>query len=525
MKQTRPYIVLFLIALAFRVATALPLEQAGYMDASYTLHIAEQLARGRGFAEEIIWNYLDQPAGLPHPSNAYWMPLPALLIAPLFMLFGVSYRIAQIPFMLLSSLLPLFAFYLSRKIFSRDDYAWSAALFTLFSGFYTIYWVSPDNFTVYAVTASACLFFIARGIEQMNARDWVIAGILAGLSHLARADGVLLLAIAPLALVLHKPTRTIRSVLLFTVYCSLAYLLVMFPWFARNLTVLGAPLPSAGAKTVWLTNYDELFRYADDLMPARYVAWGLGNILGSKVNAALQNFFIFLFSSPILFLAPLMVIGGWRARHRVEVIPFALHTLVLFLVMTFVFTFPSWRGTVFHSGAALVPFFAVLAPPGIDAAVQWITRRRRAWNATQAALVFRWGFVAIAALFSVYLYAGALVGGTGNIPAWNQRDAEYASIGRWLDQHARADDVVMVVDPPNFFNVTHRRAIVTPTDNVDAIFVAAKRYGARYLVLQFDHPSSLRDLYRGKTTIPGLSPIAEFRDGMSRTTKLFEIIP
>jgi hypothetical protein len=106
-------------------------------------HVAENLARGQGFIEHVLWNYLDNPAGLPHPSNLYWMPLPSLLIAPFFILLGVSYRVAQIPFIVLSSLLPLIAFYVSRKIFQRDDYAWTSALFTLFSGFYTIYWVSP----------------------------------------------------------------------------------------------------------------------------------------------------------------------------------------------------------------------------------------------------------------------------------------------------------------------------------------------------------------------------------------------
>ncbi|MEW5719877.1 MAG: hypothetical protein AB1817_14710, partial [Chloroflexota bacterium] len=149
----RTYVSLFFITLIFRIATALPLTYAGYMDASYAMHIAENLARGRGFVEEVLWNYLDNPAGLPHPSNLYWMPLPSILIAPFFALFGASYRVAQIPFVVLSSLLPLFTFYLTRKFFARDDYAWIAALFTAFSGFYTIYWVSPDNFTPFALTA------------------------------------------------------------------------------------------------------------------------------------------------------------------------------------------------------------------------------------------------------------------------------------------------------------------------------------------------------------------------------------
>ena len=42
------YLVLLVITLFFRIATALPLTYAGYMDASYAMHVAENLARGRG---------------------------------------------------------------------------------------------------------------------------------------------------------------------------------------------------------------------------------------------------------------------------------------------------------------------------------------------------------------------------------------------------------------------------------------------------------------------------------------------
>src|SRR5206468_4262130 len=106
---------------------------AGYMDASYTVHVGANLAWGRGFVEDVLWNYLDSPTALPHPSNLYWMPLPAVLAAGSFILFGISFHAAQIPFLLLSTIPPLFAFYLARRIYGRDDYAWTAALLTAFS--------------------------------------------------------------------------------------------------------------------------------------------------------------------------------------------------------------------------------------------------------------------------------------------------------------------------------------------------------------------------------------------------------
>jgi hypothetical protein len=524
-RPPRAYILLFFITLIFRIATALPVEQTGDMDASYTIHVAENLARGRGFTEDILWNYLDNPTGLPHPSNLYWMPLPAILIVPFFILFGVSYRVSQIPFIFLSSLLPLFAFYLSRRIFQRDDYAWAAALFTAFSGFYTIYWVSPDNFTPFALTASVCLYVIARGIELKLARYFVAAGALAALSHLSRADGVLLLAVAPLALVLHRSTRTWRDFVFLTFSFLLGYLVLMSPWFARNYFAAGTPYPGAGTKTLWLTNYDELFRFTDDLTPARYLATGIGSIIQGKLNAAFLDALVVAFGALQVFLVPFAIAGLWRMRRRIEMLPFFIYAALLYLVMVLVFTFPSPRGSMLHSSTALLPFLAVGVPPGIDAMVEWVARRRRTWNAAQAASVFRSGFAALAILISIYLYVQGILpvsASPASIPLWNERDLHYREIAAWLGQNARAEDVVMVVDPPTFYNLSHYRAVIIPTDSVDAIMAAAKKYDARYLILEFDHPKPLADLYQQHVTVSGLEPVAEFRDALDRPATLYE---
>lgn len=378
-----------------------------------------------------------------------------------------------------------------------------------------------------------------------SARWFFLAGILAALSHLSRADGVLLLGVVPLALLFsfrrnaqdnaHKAldyeTRNtqylFRKMLRFTVYCLLGYFIIMSPWFARNYFAVGTPYPSAGTKTLWLTNYDELFRFTDDLTLDRYLAQGAGAIVEAKFVAGARNIFIIAFADLQLFLVPFALIGWWQLRRNNYYLPFTIYFFILYLAMTLLFTFPSWRGSLFHSATALLPFLAVAAPPGIDAAVRWIARRRAAWNADVAARFFRGGFVALAIFFSVFLYAqgvfGVLVGDASTIPLWNARDAHYPPIARWLAAHARADDIVMVVDPPSFYNVSHRRAIMLPTDNAAAVFAAARKYGARYFVLEFDHPRPLRDLYQEKTTVPGFTRVAEFRDALNRAVFVFEV--
>ena len=525
--RTYPYPILLIATLILRIATALPLEQAGYMDASYALHVAENLARGNGFVEQVLWNYLDRPAGLPHPSNLYWMPLPSILIAPFFAVFGASYRIAQIPFILLSLPLPLFAFYLSRKVTGRDSFAWAAALFTAFSGFYMVYWVSPDNFTVFALTTSLCLYATARGTQTGGGQYFFSAGLLAGLSHLSRADGLLLLLVAPLSLLIARPDpRTLGIILRYTFFVLLGYFLVMTPWFVRNYVAIGSPYPSAGTTTLWLTNYDELFRYRDDLTPARYLATGIGSIVGSKLYAAVMNLLVIAFGDLQVFLAPFAAIGIWQLRKRIEFLPFIVYALLLYLAMTLVFTFPSWRGSVLHSSAALLPFLASAVPPGLDAAIQWIARRRRSWNAAQAQQFFLSGFVLLAIFFSVLFYAqgiyGTVIGGPATTPLWNRRDAEYIAVARWLDANAASENVVMVPDPPSFYNISRHPAIVIPTDGTEAILAAARQYRARYLVIQYDYANIYKDLYAGQTTTPELTRVADFRDALERRVTLYQ---
>jgi len=121
-------LTVFLLALTVRVLTALPQEQPHYFDAYYYYDVAENLYLGRGFVEDFIWNYLEAPATVTHPSNLYWMPLSSIIAWLSFAFFGASYRAAQIPFVLLSSLLPVMAYYLSYRIYRKRGYAFLAAI-------------------------------------------------------------------------------------------------------------------------------------------------------------------------------------------------------------------------------------------------------------------------------------------------------------------------------------------------------------------------------------------------------------
>ena len=77
----RHYLLLFVVGLLVPFGISRFQSQPGYMDADYYFVGGIQLAEGKGFTEPYLWNYLDNPTGLPHPSHTYWMPLASIVSA------------------------------------------------------------------------------------------------------------------------------------------------------------------------------------------------------------------------------------------------------------------------------------------------------------------------------------------------------------------------------------------------------------------------------------------------------------
>src|SRR3990170_6977291 len=77
----------------------------GYMDADYYYANARQVVEGEGLHEPFLWNYLDDPVGLPHPSFLYWMPLASLVASVSMAIAGEWFRAAQAPFILITACL------------------------------------------------------------------------------------------------------------------------------------------------------------------------------------------------------------------------------------------------------------------------------------------------------------------------------------------------------------------------------------------------------------------------------------
>ena len=90
-----------------------------------------------------------------------------------------------------------------------------------------------------------------------------------------------------------------------------------------------------------------------------------------------QNFGTAFFAQGMIFLFPLIIIGGWKSRKNFSVQIAFFGWLGLLFAESLLFPFASVRGGFFHAGAAFQPIWFVLAPIGLAALVVRMTRNKR----------------------------------------------------------------------------------------------------------------------------------------------------
>lgn len=511
-----------LVGLVVNGLIAALLLRPGYVDAYYYFNGAVQLARGRGFVEDYAWVYLGLPASVSNsavslPSHTYWMPLTSVVAAP-FVALGLwggaltndqLFHWAQIPFVALAALLPILTYSLAWRLTSSRRHAWASALITLFSPFYVAFWTNIDAFALFGVLASGALLAWERAENGQSARWSLVTGVCVGLAHLARADGGLLLAIFGVAAVWRSFHTSWRIFAL----AGIGYVLVMLPWFVRMWLVTGSILPLGGAQTLWLTHYNDIFAYPPDVLtPERYFATGWANLLRGKWQAVVENTQSVIAVQMAVVGFPFTLIGLWQGRKQWLYQLALLYALALFGLMTFVFTYPGIRGGFFHSSAALLPFWNVAMVVGVDRAVEagtmgqqrliaFLTRRygdawaKRfpPWQPAKSQPIFAALLVVGVMLLAAVSISGRITARLASPP--NAPDQVYADVGQWLVDTGDLVSPVLINNPPGFYYLTGRSALVTPTIGDDSTIAVMRRFGVRWLVLDINYPPNLAALY------------------------------
>jgi hypothetical protein len=502
----------WLVAFAISRFQSLP----GYMDADYYFAGGVQLAEGHGFTEPYLWNYLDNPEGLPHPSHTYWMPLASIVSALGMWLMGQStYAAGRLPFILISAFVPLLTAALAFQVTRQTRLALVSGLLSIFSLYYAPFMPVPDNYALYMLFGGTFLLLAPRTEKWIP----VTLGMLAGLMTLARSDGLLWLGLAGLSVIWKASTRedamkrNIREWLLQIVPAGLlailGYLLIMGPWHIRNIDLFGSFLTPGGGRLLWLQNYNQTFIYPpESLTRESFLQAGWDVALQNRLRAFSSNFSNAFGAQGGIFLFPFILMGLWQIRRDLRTKIAVTGWLILFAVMTIVFPFAGSRGSFFHAGAAFQPYWWVAAPIGLDGVLAWA--RKRGQFTDQNAPYFLQGVLVLLAIFMTYYLVNFRVIASG----WAQDDVIYPSLEKkLLDNGITLTDIVIVRNPPGYFIASGRSSISLPFGDESTILAVAERYGARYLVLEKDGTfDSIQDLYDEPQSNPSFVYIGEVNE-------------
>jgi hypothetical protein len=472
----RIYLLLGLLGSGLSLAIAQFQAFPGYLDSDYYFGGGVQLAQGKGFTEPYLWNYLDDPQGLPHPSHTYWMPLSSIIVAAGMLLTKqTTYQAGRLGFILLAGVVPVTASALAYGFSKRSDLALISGLLAVFSIYYLPFLPVPDNYGPYLVLGGS--YFITQGMRK-RASYFLLGGI-AGLLTLARSDGLMWLGLTIL-LILWRfiSDKNIKHTFINLCLALAGFALIMGPWFWRTFSIYGTPLAPGGNHLLWLKNYDETFIYpANQLTFSSWLSTGWVNILSARMVALRWNLLNTFAAQGGIFLFPFILIGIWEYRKDERVRLGMIAWISLLLVMTFIFPYAGWRGGFFHSGAALQLLWWTLAPLGLEIIVS--KARKRNLFTPAAFKIFRAALVGLAVLMTAVIISIRV------LPGWGEGEQGYPRIEVYLKQIGiTSADIVMVRNPPGYYIMTGQPAIVIPYGDETTMLSVATRFHAKYIVLE-----------------------------------------
>ena len=489
----RTPIALFLLALVARLASAAHFPDPAYPDSFYYVDVARQLAAGHGFSVDVVWIFAEVggriPANpvLPIASNAHWMPLASLVQVPFIWLLGPTAMASALPFAFAGAVAAPLAWAIARDAGLGSRIAVGAGVLTALPALSFVYMAQPDNFSLYQPLVAGALWLAGRGLRG-RARDFALAGLLAGLATLSRNDGVLVLAVLGAAFLWDRArgrltlgagaVRPPRIPFLAAVSAVALFAVAVAPWYLRQLAVFGSLSPStASGKVLFIRDIGEWNSITTPATLDHLLGMGIGPLLVTRVGGLVSAVFIFSVLAGALVLVPPMVVGAWRHRRDAAFGPYLGYGVLLFAFSAIVSAVHVPGGTFIHSAAALIPHAYVLALDGIAVSVAWVAARRRTWNGSAATRVFTGAAVAFGVLAAV---AGAVAVHAG----WDAPRQRMVAVGAALDAAgAPASDRVMSIDASGLRYWTGHPGVVLVNDPLDTVEAVARAYDIRWLVL------------------------------------------
>jgi hypothetical protein len=486
----RDLAILSAVAVVVRGVAAWLVPFPPHVDAAYYTMVAEQLATGNGFTAPALWSFLEVggrlplDAQLPVPSNAHWMPLPAILAGGGMAVLGPDWRGGQVVMVLLSTLLVPMTYLAGRLVWESRRIAVLGAILAIAAGPLLLMYPMVESFAAFGVFGAATLLASIRAVDAPRPGAWlVVAGVAAGLASLTRIDGALLALAPATAWLVRRPFgrdgfASTAHAFGWGIASGAAFLLVVAPWLLRNLDVFGTPLPSPGGRMVWIRDYNEHLSISLDLTVDRYLAWGTPGIVLSKLGSALEVGGRTLGLLGGLF-GVTFVAGLWQFRRVRRLAPFSVYFVTMLGAMVLIFTEHAPKGAFLHTAPAWLP---VALPLGVAAVAPAATASGRVWRFLQRPATHRFIEVVGVAGAVVLAVAGAMA----LLGPWQVRADRQATAASFLLDRAAPTDVLLAGDPSSLYLRTGLRGVATPFDPFAVIEGVIDAYGIDWVVVILD---------------------------------------
>jgi hypothetical protein len=501
-RSVRIPVALFLLALAVRAVVFATFPDPAYPDSFYYVDVARAIAAGHGLNIDFVWifaevgNKIPNPAVLPIPSNAHWLPLASFIEAPFIAVLGPTALASALPMIIIGSLAAPLTWFIARDAGARPIVGLAAGVLTAIPGAATVFMAQPENFAVLMPLVAATIWCVARGLKG-DGRAFAIAGLLAGLATLARNDGILLAGMVGLVWLADRlrwwrgrrgrrswshvddrePIPILAGVLALALFAA-----VVAPWWARQLAVFGSISPtSTNGAALWLRNFQEWNSITAHPSLQTFLAQGPGPIIASRLaglSSALENFVVLIAS---VVLMPFLIIGALARLHSKDFQPWFVYTFIAFAGATFLYPVHVPGGAFIHTAIGLLPHASILAVEGILVMIDWLSRKRQGWDQGTAANVLVWGLVAIVIATGVVFGRAVEAGWDGARAPRIALAAELVKLG------VPADDRILSIDAGGIKYWTGHPGVVTPDDPIETIQAVAQAYQTRWLVIERDN--------------------------------------
>ncbi len=501
--RNRPYIILTLICLAallLRLALGLLLiHNPGLPDAIHYYNLGTRLLEGQGFTIDYIWHYSHMPESIVNPIS-HWMPLPGVVVAAGMSIGGVTIGGALIFFVLAGALLPIPVFFAGRQIGLSDAGALFAAAFAI--ALPDLVWNSlrTDTTILNTLLLTTGIVLFTRGMQRGGWWHFVLVGACGGLAYLNRNDSILILPTLYGALALYAlfgGAQGRRRVLPAGLLLTIAMLLTMAPWIARNLELFGRWGSAETSYMFFMVDQRDHYSYGREISLETMLEQRTPQQLISKrlfELAAAGKQVIVSLGVALPVLIPLGLLGlvaqWWTDRKRsalLAVAPALIWLAGILVAYPLLIPYKSQSGSFEKAYLTIVP---LLLPLGALAVERLIAQRR--W---QIALV---SVATVVMALNSYdllrqetaladLYYDTIAGVVAEIETLPDRTGDGA--------------IQLMVQDPYIMSYYGLRSIMIPLASREDTLELAERYEIDYILFPAGRPQ-LDPLYQGGENDP-----------------------